>query len=588
MAWSTPCAEIGHHKKLRLKDLSNAAAHHVIPVGICMVSAFAISFIPIVIWRHIFHHWIYLADNDNILYLQLAAQSYYRHAWYLPDPVNPGYESYFPFLIYGPTGVLARLIGLNVFDITIIWHIWSAVGFALGLYAFFYCFSGHKWTAAASSVFAMANCGLIVGDPLFRHLFLLSEVLSGSTGTLFHEWPPVFLKQWRIVDPALGLPFLLLHIVALRMAHRRATTLRIAAAGLSFGLLVYVYFYFWTAAACGLALSFAFDGEKRRVYASSFSIGFLSGAPILLNQMMLRASSSPDALPRNSYFLFVPHFGNLTLPNFTILLLLLSGVWIWMKGRYDAIYLWSLAVAGLALANSHVLTGIELEARHWRMVWGPATGLLVIIIATDFMSKWIDARAELRWLAVGTVGAFLFSALYLQRVETLNTDEAKVTMKAYQQFETAEPELRSLSAGSVVAGENRICELTTIASNTRPLYTYVTGLSLWMDNHEWETRNALNGYLSGLDHNSFRDYARDFAANRPIGPWSVYDRQKALLQTQLDQLFDLIQQNPQSYIERFKVRYVLLLADQKPPAYLASGWRRIAVSPGVQVWVIVN
>jgi hypothetical protein len=560
----------------------------MIPVGICVVSAFAISFVPLLIWRHIFHHWIYLADRDNVLYLQFAAQSYYRHTWYLPDPVNPSYESYFPWLIYGPSGALARLLGLEVFDITIIWHVWSALGLGLGLYVFFYCFTGHRWAAAASSVFAMANCGIIVGDPFFRHISLLFEVLSGSTRTLFYEWPPVFLKQWRIVDPALGLPFLLFHIVALRMARSRATVLRIATAGISFGLLFYVYFYFWTAAASGLALAFVLDRDKRRVYLSCFGIGMLLGAPILLHQMILRASSSPDALPRNNYFLLVQHFGNLTLPKFTILLLLLSGLWIFLKSRYDAIYLWSLPVAGLALANSHVLSGIELEARHWRMVWGPATGLLVIVVAADLISKWISRLPWIKWLAIGTVTAFFLSALYLQRVETLKTDEAKITMEAYRQFQPAKADLRSLSVGSVVAGAEQICELAIIASNTRPLYTYVTDLSLWMDNREWETRNALNGYLCGLDRNSFHDYARAFAANRPFGPWSIDDRQKVLLQSQLDQLFDLIERNPQPYLERFKVRYVLLPAEQRAPTYLANGWHRIAVSPGAQVWEIAN
>ncbi len=44
------------------------------------------SFLPILIWRHRFHRWIYIADKDNILYLQLAAQSHYRHTGTWPTP----------------------------------------------------------------------------------------------------------------------------------------------------------------------------------------------------------------------------------------------------------------------------------------------------------------------------------------------------------------------------------------------------------------------------------------------------------------------------------------------------------------------
>jgi hypothetical protein len=220
------------------RSLRSALAPHIVPLGVCLLLAFAISLVPILIWRHMFHRWIYIADKDNLLYLQLAAQSYYRHIWYLADPVDPRYESYFAWLIYVRSGATARVLGLDVFDITILWHVWSAVGLALGLYFFFYCFTRGRWIAAAAAVFAMSDAGMIVGAPLVHHLLLLAQVWFGAVAKILHEWPPVFLTQWRIVDPALGLPFLLLHLIAIAMARRsssqRGSHLRASPSGFSF------------------------------------------------------------------------------------------------------------------------------------------------------------------------------------------------------------------------------------------------------------------------------------------------------------------------------------------------------------------
>jgi hypothetical protein len=566
------------------RSVSGSLAPHIVPLGTCLVSAFAISFVPTLIWHQIFHRWCYIADKDNLLYLQLAAQSYYRHIWYLADPVDPRYESYFPWLIYVPVGAAARSLSLDVFDITTLWHLWSAIGLAFGFYFFFYCFTGGRYSAVAASVFAMSDAGMIVGSPLFHHLLLLAQVLSGAAANLLHEWPPVFLTQWRIVDPALGLPFLLLHFIAVRRTRRDATPLGILLAGLSFGVLFYVYFYFWTAALGGLVLAFIFDREKRRVYVLCLWIGLLLGAPILVHQMHLRAASSPDALPRKSYFLPVRRFGYLMIPKVAIFWLVVTAVWIRIKGRFDTLYPWCVAIAALALANSHVIIGIDLESGHWRMVWGPVTELIVIVAAVDLIRANLVASERLRRLTVGATSLFLVSALYLQGIETLKTDEAQRTIEAYQQFEPAEANLRSLAPDSVVAGRPQLCDLAIIASNTRPLFSYVVGESLWLNDREWTTRNALNAYLEGLDQSTFHDYAREFAAHYGWGPWSLDDRQQQDLQNELDSLYDSVVKNPATYLKQFGVRYVILPANRNPPAYLAQGWRRLADGPGAQIW----
>lgn len=339
---------------------------------------------------------------------------------------------------------------------------------ARGFYIFFYCLTGGRWIAVTASVFAMSDAGMIVGSPLLHHLLLLAQVLSGATANLLHEWPPVFLTQWRIIDPALELPFLLLHLVAIRMARRSSTFVRIAFAGITFGILFYVYFYFWTAALGGLLLAFVFDRKKRRVYLPCLWIGLVLGAPILLHQMHLRAASSPDALPRESYFLPVRRFYYLMIPKVAIFWLVVTAIWIRIKWRFYAFYLWCVAIAALALANSHVIIGMDLESGHWRMVWGPITELLVVIAGVELIIANRVASARLRWLTAGARALFVVSALYLQGIETRKTDEALRIFEAYRQFEPAKANLRSLAPEAVVAGSPQICELAIIASNARP------------------------------------------------------------------------------------------------------------------------
>jgi hypothetical protein len=234
---------------------------------------------------------------------------------------------------------------------------------------------------------------------------------------------------------------------------------RIALAGITFGLLFYVYFYFWTAALGGLILAFILDHEKRRLYLNCLWIVLVPGAPILLHQMHLRAASVPDAPPRKSYFLPVRRFSYLMIPKVATLWLIVTAIWIWVRGRLDVLCLWCVAIAALALANSHLIIGMDLQTGHWRMVWGPATELLVILGTVELLSSRFGSASALRWIAAGAMAAFFVSALYLQRIETLKMDEAQRTIEAYAKFEPAEANLRTLEPGSVLAGRVPLCEL---------------------------------------------------------------------------------------------------------------------------------
>ncbi len=80
-------------------------------------------------------------------------------------------------------GRAARILGLDVFEITLLWHVWCPIGLALGFYFFFYCFIKER-CAVGASVFEMSDAGMFVGAPLFHHLLLLAQVLSGRAANL--------------------------------------------------------------------------------------------------------------------------------------------------------------------------------------------------------------------------------------------------------------------------------------------------------------------------------------------------------------------------------------------------------------------
>ena len=83
--------------------------------------------------------------------------------------------------------------------------------------------------------------------------------------------------EWRIINPATTMVYLIAFIWAVLRAREAPTRARIATAGLTFGVLFYVYFYYWTAAGFAILIALVLETCHRRVYFQTGWIGGLSG-----------------------------------------------------------------------------------------------------------------------------------------------------------------------------------------------------------------------------------------------------------------------------------------------------------------------
>ena len=103
-------------------QFSDAAGYryHLVPVLLCVAAGLALSTLPFALWWSHLDTWIYIADDDNLYYLQLAALAYYNHAWHISDPA---YADAFPSAFPAETGWTLIQSGPS-------WRIWEKEGHA--------------------------------------------------------------------------------------------------------------------------------------------------------------------------------------------------------------------------------------------------------------------------------------------------------------------------------------------------------------------------------------------------------------------------------------------------------------------------
>ena len=111
---------------------------------------------------------------------------------------------------------------------------------------------------------------------------------STAPGEIFAHNPSIH-RDWRIISPVVVLPFLILHIWALRRSVENFSPVRVVCSGLAFGLLFFAYFYFWTAAGLALLLGVFVDRARWRIYFHTGWIGGLAGVPELARMFCSRA-----------------------------------------------------------------------------------------------------------------------------------------------------------------------------------------------------------------------------------------------------------------------------------------------------------
>jgi hypothetical protein len=575
-------AESRVSKTLVFRPLAANFTRNELPALLPLLAALAISLLPVYLWARSIGAWAYIADADNQYYLQLAAQAFYFHPWYISDPVRVNEISPFPWLQFVPASALAKALGMSVLDINIVWLVFAACGVGLGFYILFRQFET-PWAAAGCAIFMIAGSEPMYGQPLIRQLTNFARVVSGHQGELFKYGTGLF-QQFRVVHPGLTLPFLLLLISIVAYARRRAQPWRYATAGIALGLLFYVSFYEWTAALFALALVCILDSEYRRLYLWIICLGAVLGIPSLLWGMHTRAAAI--GLPRISLFLPIPRLSYFVIPKGILLLLAITGLWLTVRARRDLVFLWSTALAALLLVDSHVITGLQLHNTHWILIAGPLSiALLLIMVVAEARSR-LGSHVRTKAALAAFLIVYFAIGMYLRAAAAMNTGEGLEIRHAYSEYveQRKGPEVKPLDAGSVIAGDIRFCDLATIIEKQHPLAGYAALQSAPMSDDEWESRVALNKYLEGDSLTDFTRYARRFAATNQWGRGSMGERARSALAASLIRHYDEVSRNPSALLMRFDVRYVVLPLGQPLPQYLSRGWSVVQPGPFWSVW----
>jgi hypothetical protein len=395
------------------------------------------------------------------------------------------------------------------------------------------------------------------------------------------------LGQWRIIDPAVGMPFLLLQVLLVSAAVERVQSRSIpVAAGLSTALLFYIWFYYWTAAVAALAVALVLDRAVRRTYTTILAIALAAGAPAIIEGLITKPLLDPQALHRVGVFAPVPRLAFLLLPQAGLLALFVTGVWIWRKQTPDGLYLWCLALAALALSNNHIILGLDLRAGHWRAIWGPGFSILVFVMVAQMLRDNIRlSRAAMTIVTAAIVLAEVSTGAVLRTIEVERGINARVVADVYRAL-VSQKRLNTpglLSVGAVVAGDEEFCALASIVSGTIPLAGYAAFLSLGLNDQEWEAREALNGHLEGLSEQAFHKQAIHLARGYGWGE-SANPQKSLMVEAGMMREFRKMGNPYEVETEASGVRYVALQTGQPDPEYLKHGWTLVEAGPSWRVW----
>ena len=163
--------------------------------------------------------------------------------------------------------------------------------------------------------------------------------------------------------------------------------------------------------------------------------------------------------------------------------------------------LWLMALAGYALKNSALVTGLEFENYHWQYVHAPMAEVILLGIAVFALDRMPAPRfrAVLGIVAAGTV----LIALAWRPWESLHAAEPVGYQQMLEELRPLRPALAGLGENDVLAGPIA-CNVAILSSRCGQLYQspHTSHRSLIPD-HEVHERHALNAWLQGVDEAAY-------------------------------------------------------------------------------------
>jgi hypothetical protein len=558
-------------------------------IALCAVTGVLLSTLPHILSFLRTGQPIWFADHDDLLYGTFASYAYNHATWSLQDPVTrDGGATIYPWLQFMPGILLARLLHVGALEINLVWRVLAGASIALTWFAFFAHYFGKRVLAASLSLFMLADIGLGSGKPLLRQVYLFTLVATDNPGRWF-DISPLITLQWRLITPALSLPYMVLYWWLLARARERSTWRRLLLAGTSLGVLFYVYVYYWTAAALGLAIAFLVDSSSRRIYVHVGWMGLLVGAPALILQTLTKKNTLPDWMHRTDLLIPINRLSELSMPAATVAMLGATGVWV-LSRRRDLIYLWAMGVAAVILQNHQLVTGLQVQNFHWSYVWGPALSSLIVLILVDAVSGFAASRKQVGYAVawVGAIGLIVHvsAGFWLRGVEAIRTRESVANDEAYSQFRAQRLSRNavSFSQGLAIAGDPRFVNIAAVAEAVRPLDHYAALISPGISNAEWDTRIALNALLSGTSRDAF---VAQQSRELQWAVWGTWLRSRVLLAERVSQriaAYDRVATRVYQVAVQFGVGFVALPVGADTPSSLGRDWNVVEDGPYWRIW----
>jgi hypothetical protein len=566
-----------------------ASPRRPFPVLVACLAALCgllMSTLPYVAWYRAAHSSVWIADADEIQYTEIASNAYFWHPMYLSDPTFvEGGQSVYSWLQLVPGELICKAFALSPVRFGLVLRIFAGLAVGFGWYALLWQHLRRPWVALVGAVFLLTDGGWLVMRPFWYQGTALVRVLLGRSGELFAHNPSIH-RDWRIISPAVVLPFLFLYLWAFRRCVANFSIARVVCSGLAFGLLFFAYFYFWTAVGPALLLGILVDRAHWRTYFHTGWIGGLVGSPELARMLLTRHGQGSEWMQRFDEFVPIPRLSEHGHFLLSAALVVVTFVIVWRFFRI-LLYLWCLCAAAFVMIHQQLFTGLQMENYHWAYLFCPCMVLLLVLLTMDVIERaGTQGRVAGKILVVAVV-LNAAAGVYLRGLEAVRTKDTQRYSHGFRDYEGQRGALgyQPLAAGAVTAGTDDFVQFAMIMEHVTPLAAaYPVLLSPSVSDLDFDRRIAFNSYLSGVSREQFEATQAWELDHLQYGVELRDTVRRAARLTSRSAFFDQVASDPSVAIDHYGVRYVAIPAGSPRPATLGPDWALLQSGPAWEVW----